>query len=60
MKLTPKEHEIMTAVSEGLTNWQIAMRLKISEQTVKNHLYMIYRKLQATNRVTAINTFNTI
>ena len=43
--LTPKELEILSIVADGLTNRAIAESLKISEQTVKDHLSDVYGKL---------------
>ena len=40
----------MLVVSEGLTNKEIAQRLKLAEGTVKVHLHSIYRKLGIANR----------
>ena len=60
MKLTQREIEIMEFVSKGFTNLQIANRLGIAEQTVKNHLQSVYPKLKATNRVTAIIAYSQI
>jgi two-component system nitrate/nitrite response regulator NarL len=37
-------------MAEGLTNKQIAKRLRLAEGTVKVHLHRIYRKLGITNR----------
>jgi len=54
-KLTPREAELMALVRQGYTNRQIAGLLKISEQTVKNHLSSVYIKLGVFNRVSAIN-----
>jgi DNA-binding NarL/FixJ family response regulator len=43
--LTPREQEIVAAISEGLTNKQIAKKLFISEGTVKNNITNILGKL---------------
>jgi DNA-binding NarL/FixJ family response regulator len=53
--LSPRELEVLTAVSAGLVNAQIAARLFIAEGTVKRHLTNIYMKLEVTTRVNAIN-----
>jgi len=48
--LTNREREIISLVSQGLKNQQIADRLFISEGTVRNHLTAIYEKLGVTDR----------
>lgn len=48
--LTAREKEILSCVSSGSTNKEIAMSLSISEHTVKNHLKNILQKLQLQNR----------
>ena len=54
--LTPREQEILTLLAEGLVNKEIAVRLGISEHTVKTHLAAIYEKLEAANRAEAVAT----
>lgn len=49
--LTAREIEIVGLVAEGLPNREIADRLSISEQTVKNHLSRILDKLGLESRV---------
>lgn len=49
--LTPREREIATMVGHGECNKRIAQHLQISEQTVKAHLTVIFRKLKVTDRV---------
>ena len=48
--LTKRERQVITLVSEGLRNSQIANRLCISEVTVRNHLTSTFRKLEVANR----------
>ena len=43
--LTTRERQIVGVMAEGLTNKEIAQRLKLAEGTVKVHLHRIYRKL---------------
>jgi two-component system nitrate/nitrite response regulator NarL len=50
--LTSRERQIVRVVSEGLTNKQIARRLRLTEGTVKVHLHNIYQKLGVSNRTT--------
>ncbi len=52
--LTQREKEILTCVSRGDTNSQIAEKLFVREVTVKTHLNSIYRKLKVDNRVQAV------
>jgi len=52
--LTPKELEILTYVASGYMNKQIAYKLSISEQTIKNHMSSILRKLDANDRTQAV------
>ncbi len=49
--LTPRELEIVSLVSQGFRNKEIAEKLSISEQTVKNHLQNIYDKLGVSDRL---------
>ncbi|GAA3407445.1 response regulator [Paenibacillus hodogayensis] len=49
--LTAREQEILALVAKGLSNRDIAVRLDISEHTVKNHLKNILQKLHLENRV---------
>ncbi|SKA71000.1 DNA-binding response regulator, NarL/FixJ family, contains REC and HTH domains [Paucidesulfovibrio gracilis DSM 16080] len=51
--LTRKEKEILGAVAAGSTNKEIAEQLFISVHTVKTHLYNVYRKINASNRLQA-------
>src|SRR5438552_2308334 len=48
--LTPRELEILKQVATGLSNKQIAYRLKISEKTVRNHVSHIYEKIGVVDR----------
>lgn len=52
--LTPREGEVLNALSQGLTNKQIAHSLGISEHTVKYHISSIYSKLGVMNRAEAV------
>lgn len=52
--LTSREHDVLEALSDGLSNRDIATRLGISEHTVKFHLASIYGKLGASTRAQAI------
>lgn len=52
--LTPRELEVLTAISEGLGNKSIAGRLDISLHTVKFHIESIFRKLGVRTRAEAV------
>jgi DNA-binding NarL/FixJ family response regulator len=52
--LTPRETEILNHIAQGLPNKQIALQLSISEQTIKNHVTSILRKLNANARTEAV------
>jgi NarL family two-component system response regulator LiaR len=51
--LTPREEEILKLLATGESNREIAQRLFISEQTVKNHVASIFRKLHVNDRTKA-------
>jgi DNA-binding CsgD family transcriptional regulator len=52
--LTTKEIECLRWCKEGKTNWEIGEILTISEKTVEFHLSNALKKLDATNRLTAV------
>jgi two-component system, NarL family, response regulator DegU len=52
--LTPREMEILKFIGHGYLNKQIAAELGISEQTIKNHVTSILRKLNANARTEAV------
>lgn len=52
--LTPREHEVLELLAEGMSNKAIAARLLISDQTVKFHVASISGKLGAANRTEAV------
>jgi DNA-binding NarL/FixJ family response regulator len=51
--LTNREEEILRLLATGESNREIGGRLFISEQTVKNHVASIFRKLQVNDRTKA-------
>ncbi len=52
--LTPREVEILDCVARGNSNKEIARLLSISDQTVKNHITSILRKLAVNDRTQAV------
>lgn len=53
--LTSREIEVLQELADGITNQEIATRLFISENTVKNHIHNILEKLRLSNRREAID-----
>ncbi|WP_461188969.1 response regulator [Arthrobacter sp. Z4-13] len=54
--LTPREAELLSLLTQGLSNRELGQRLFISEATVKTHLAHIYAKLGVDTRAAAIAT----
>ena len=52
--LTPQQFRVLTMLSAGLLNKQIAYELGVSEATIKAHMTAIMQKLGATNRTQAV------
>ncbi len=52
--LTAREKEVLTLVSQGASNQQIAEKLFVREVTVKTHLNSIFKKLKVSNRTQAV------
>ena len=52
--LTPREHEVLMRMSEGLGNREIADALHISTHTAKFHVAQIIAKLAASSRAHAV------
>ncbi|WP_346780861.1 response regulator transcription factor [Streptomyces sp. SPB162] len=50
-RLTAREREVAMAVSEGLTNTEIARALYMGVATVKTHVGSVFAKLEVSNRV---------
>ncbi len=53
--ITEKEQQILSLLVSGTKNAEIAFSLRIQENTVKSHLYNLYKKLQVRNRQEAAN-----
>jgi DNA-binding NarL/FixJ family response regulator len=52
--LTRREQQLVQMIGRGLTNKEIASQLSLSEQTVKNHVHRMLRKLGASDRLRAV------
>lgn len=52
--LSAREEEVLLLLSEGLSNRDMAAALKLSEHTVRNHLFHIFDKLGVSSRMEAV------
>jgi DNA-binding NarL/FixJ family response regulator len=52
--LTRREQEVLHLLADGLSNYELAAGLRLSEHTIKNHLFRIYDKLGVSNRMEAV------
>jgi NarL family two-component system response regulator LiaR len=52
--ITPREHEILGLIAEGLSNREIGERLFVSENTVKTHSSRLFEKLAVNRRTQAV------
>jgi two-component system, NarL family, response regulator LiaR len=52
--LTPREHEILGLIAQGLSNREIGEKLFVSENTVKTHSSRLFEKMQVNRRVQAV------
>ena len=53
-ELTPRERTVLEALARGSTTSQIAVRLGLSQKTVRNHLSSIFTKLRVADRTQAV------
>ncbi len=53
--LTNREQQLVGLISRGLTNKEIAAELGLAEQTVRNHVHRMLRKLGATHRLSVVD-----
>ena len=53
MKLSTKEHDVLTLIAKGFSDKEVGVLLKISNRTVQTHIAAILIKLNARNRVDA-------
>lgn len=52
--LSQREEQVLRLLAQGLSNRDLARTLKLSEHTVKNHLFRIFDKLGVSNRMEAV------
>lgn len=57
--LGPRELELLPLLCEGLTNHEIAIRMRLSTITVKNYIYRIFEKLRVSNRLELVQLLQT-
>lgn len=57
-KLTPRQYDVLSFLSQGLKNKEIAAELSVSESTVKKHIHAIFKILKVNNRLQAIRCIN--
>ena len=53
--LTRRQQELIPLISQGLTNKEIASHLNLSEQTIKNHIHGIMRRIGVNDRLQVID-----
>ena len=51
--LTKREKEILISIANGMSNREISSKLKISERTVKNHIFNLFKKIETNDRTQA-------
>lgn len=54
LHLSDRQLQLLNLLSQGKSNKEIAFELNITEGTVKQHLFVLYKKLGATNRAKAV------
>jgi DNA-binding NarL/FixJ family response regulator len=52
LDFSPRQQQLARLIREGLSNKEVAARLNLSEQTVKNHVHRMLRKVGAVDRLT--------
>ena len=58
--ITVREQEVLQLLAKGLTYKEMALQLGVTSETVKKHLKNIYRKLEARNKIAALNKVNAV
>jgi DNA-binding NarL/FixJ family response regulator len=53
-RLSKREQEVLMLLAEGFSNKEIASSLRVSEHTVKNHLFRMFEKLGVSSRMEAV------
>ena len=55
VNLTDREVEVLKVMATGAKNSEIASSLNLSPHTIKTHIYNIFKKINASNRLQAVN-----
>jgi DNA-binding NarL/FixJ family response regulator len=58
LDFSPRQQQLARLIREGLSNKEVAARLNLSEQTVKNHVHRMLRKVGAADRLTLAELSN--
>jgi len=58
--LSRREQQLTQMIGEGLTNKEIASQLNLSEQTIKNHVHRMLRKVGATDRLVIVERWHEV
>lgn len=53
--LTNREQQLVRLISRGLTNKEIAAELNLADQTIRNHIHHMLRKVGATHRLAVVD-----
>ena len=59
-RLTPRERDVLPLLAQGYSNKEIARSLKVSPDTIKDHLARLYTKLDARDRTDAVGRARTL
>ena len=58
LDLSPRQQQLVQLIRDGLSNKEVASRLNLSEQTVKNHVHRMLRKVGAADRATIAELYS--
>jgi len=58
--LTPRQKEVLTCLSQGLSNKEIALKLNITEATTKVHVTAIFKELNVNSRMKAAKVIDSM
>jgi DNA-binding NarL/FixJ family response regulator len=57
--LTRREQQLVEMIGRGLTNKEIAQQLNVAEQTIKNHVHRMLRKVGVNDRLAVVDLCRT-